>query len=138
MPFEWPCTIPMDENRARDGEMLRCYFEDETGNPCKVDSNCSVLEMLVGLSERIDDIMGEPGEQHYDRWFHEMLHNLELDAEMDDEFNPQEVYMIVKNFMTRNIDYNGVGGLFPLRNSYEDQRYLSLWDQMSCYMNECM
>lgn len=135
--FEWPGTIRMDANRASDGVMLRYYYEEETGAQAPdPGSDCSMLEMLVGFAERIDDIMGEPGEQHYDRWFHEMLRNSELDAEMDCEYNRNEVIQIALNIMRRNIGYDGTGGLFPLNRPFEDQRCLSLWDQMSCYMNE--
>lgn len=135
-PFIWPCAIHMDENRAGDGVMLRYYFKEETGIPCEEYSDCSVLEMLVSLSERIDDIAGEPGEQHYYKWFHEMLRNLQLDSEDDENFSAMRASAILNNFMVRNIYPDGAGGLFPLRQPYEDQRELSIWDQMSCYINE--
>ena len=129
----------MDENRANDGTMLRYYYEEETGTKLTDDrSRCSVLEMMVGFSERIDGIMGEPGEDHRDWWFHEMLRNLDLEKEHDRAFDLAETTTTIKNFMRRNIQWNGTGGIFPLNNAHEDQRELSLWDQMSCYMNEHM
>ena len=137
MPFKWPGDIPMDRNRAQDGVMLRYYYNQETGNvPPSDDVNCSVLEMLVALAERMDSLIGEPGITQYDVWFKEIISNLELDGETDEFFREEEVRDIIRNAMTRNIDYDGLGGFFPLRHPYEDQRDLSIWTQMSYYINE--
>ena len=135
--FEWPCKIPLDANRASDGIELRYEYQEEA---CRdvggVLEDCSVLEMMVALSERIDGIIGEPGEINYSKWFMEMLRNLDLDNETDRFFNSVEVDYILRDFMLRRIDFDGSGGLFPLRFPTEDQRSLSIWDQMSCYINE--
>ena len=137
LPFEWPGRIPTDVNRNNDGVMLRYYFETESGVPYPYDNaDCSVLEMMVALSERIDDIAGEPGEMHYEYWFHVMLDNLDLLVETNEEFDEDRVTTICRNWMSRNIDPNGYGGAFPLRRPLTDQRNLSIWDQMSCYINE--
>ena len=137
MPFEWPGSIPMDSNRAQDGVMLRYYYNQETGNtPPSDDLGCSVLEMLVALAERMDSIIGEPGIIQYDVWFGIFMANLELYDETDEFFREGEVKEVVSNMMHREIDYDGIGGLFPLARPYEDQRDLSIWDQMSCYINE--
>ena len=98
--------------------------------------DCNVLEMLVAFAERIDAIMGEPGEMHYDIWFATMLDNLGLLGQTDDYFDEPLVSEIISRWMHRDIDYYGEGGLFPVEHSEEDQRDLSIWDQMSCYMNE--
>lgn len=137
MPFTWPGDIPMDRNRAQDGAMLRYYYNQETGNvPPSDDVDCSVLEMLVALAERMDSLIGEPGITQYDVWFKEIISNLELDGETDEFFREDEVREVIHNVMDREIDFDGSGGLFPLRHPYEDQRELSIWDQMSCYINE--
>lgn len=135
--FDWPGRIPLDANRANDGLQLRYEYYDETGdNIDDILSDCSVLEMMVALAERMDGIMGEPGESQYGEWFAEMLKNLGLDKQTNRYFDANEVERILENMMYRDIKYSGKGGLFPLRNAVEDQRYLSLWDQMSCYINE--
>ena len=51
-PFNWPNYIPMDENRAIEGILLRRRFEDEYGiDLYELDQQmrgyCSWLEMLV-------------------------------------------------------------------------------------------
>lgn len=137
LPFEWPGRIAIDENRSCDGVMLRYYYESATRIPYPYDGrDCSVLEMMVALCERIDDIAGEPGEIHYDYWFSVMLKNLDLLNETNDNFNEDRVKSICMNWMARNIDPDGHGGAFPLMHPMEDQRDLSIWDQMSCYINE--
>ena len=136
-PFDWPGKIPLDSNRASDGLQLRYEYQMETGNIVgDISSDCSVLEMMVALSERIDGIVGEPGEEHFNKWFMEMLMNLGLDNETNRYFNSTEVGYVLKDCMSRRIDFDGSGGLFPLRYPTEDQRDLSIWDQMSCYLNE--
>ena len=136
-PFVWSGRIPTDANRASDGVILRYVFEGET----RLESpdmrlDCNVLEMLVAFAERIDAIMGEPGEIHYDVWFETMIGNLGLLELTNDDFDERRADEIISRWMHRDIDYSGYGGLFPIRHPMEDQRDLSIWDQMSCYMNE--
>lgn len=136
-PFVWSGRIPTDANRASDGVILRYTFESETGLlPPDMRLDCNVLEMLVAFAERIDAIMGEPGEIHYDIWFSTMIGNLGLLDLTNDRFDERIADDIVNRWMHRDIGYGGEGGIFPVRQPMEDQRDLSIWDQMSCYMNE--
>lgn len=138
-PFKWSGDIPTDENRAADGKALRYAYEEETGQQSSNnDRYCNVLEMLVALSERIDDVIGEPGCSDYSKWFWIMLYNLNLEEEEDSNYQHPYVTNILEAWLDKEYDSNGVGGLFPLTSAYVyvDQRDLSIWDQMSCFMEK--
>jgi len=132
IPFEWSHKIPMDANRANDGMAMRSEYELDTNMHADVVGDCNVLEMLVALAIRIDSVMGVPCEDHFDEWFCLMIDNLGLTPEMD----PSGIRDVVNRWMRRDIDHNGNGGLFPLEHTSEDQRELSIWDQMTCYINQ--
>lgn len=135
IPFRWSGNIRTDSNRAKDGLVLRCDYQAETGLLPFVKGDCSVLEMLVALAIRIDDVLGTPGETHIDEWFQIMVGNLGLLEETNDYFSGYEVESTIDRWLDRDFSYNGKGGIFPMVNSPEDQREIPLWDQMACYFN---
>lgn len=137
--------IERDENRAMDGLELRDQFlENEwysRGGEFENDE-CTVLEMLVALAQRMDFEMNN-ADDDYDRtayWFWEMIDNLGL-TDFDDESyidldGQTYVDKIIDDFVERNYDYNGAGGIFPLRYCDRDQRNVEIWYQMSAYLYE--
>lgn len=138
--------VDHDENRAYDGTSLReRYFAESSwmDNFDALDGPCSMLEMLVALSERISFELGDPdyGEPRPDRYFWEMMDNLELadlsDSkwdEMDGDFRTRCAIDILLN---REYDEDGKGGLFPLKyNNGINQREIEIWYQMQGYLNE--
>jgi len=139
-PFTWSYKIPTDANRAKDGVFLRDRYANETGDYLLYSDRseqCSVLEMLVALSIRIEeDIMAEPGLEHPESWFWEMVKNLGLYAATDRVFNEDLVKGVIDIWLNRNYEANGNGGLFPLRHPKKDQRLISIWDQMNLYLTE--
>lgn len=131
-PFTW--SVANDDNRAEDGIVLRSTFMSEEGwntEPCS-DEECSVLEMMIALAIRIEDDIMWDGE--YDRtakWFWEMFRNLEL-GEADSIL---DVYDILEKFMLREYEFDGTGGLFPLKETAsEDQREVEIWYQAQLYL----
>lgn len=133
--FLW--IIPNDDNRAEDGKDLRHEFIRCEGLE-DVDSHwmelgCSMLELLIALSRRLafeDD--GEP-----DRWFWELMENLDLERYNDAAFIPEEeIDQILDEVIWRTYKRNGVGGLFPLKKTNDDQRENELWYQLSAYILE--
>ena len=67
-----------------------------------------------------------------------MVDNLDL-TDMNNEyfFNAQHfVDETIERMMYRTYDYDGRGGLFPLRQPKKDQRKEQLWDQMNDYILE--
>lgn len=136
-PFDW--SVPNDDNRSEDGMDLRFEFLDDSGqyevSPTWMGLQCSVLEMLIGLSRRVCfESFGTPGD-----WFWHLLQNIELKNYNDAVYSAaieREVETCVTQLVDRQYDANGVGGLFPLMHPAFDQREVELCDQMSAYLIE--
>lgn len=142
--IDFTYSIPMDENRYADGTDLRyrfCYENNlDSGLISKYldDRPCSVLEMLVALSVRLEesimydqDIGDRTGE-----WFWGMINNLGL-IEMDNmHFNKGIAQNIIWKFLNRGYERNGKGGLFTIDNCKEDLRDVEIWYQACWYLNE--
>jgi len=120
--------LPNDDNRCSDGEKLRDRFGIQLNKPC------SMLEMLVGLAERMDYILFNGYDDRTDKWFWLFVENLGLDPVLTDENDRN--YAIVKRFLERKYMANGFGGLFPLRHKNRDQRQVEIWYQMMAYIEE--
>ena len=140
-------VISRDENRALDGLNLRDqYLESEWyPNGTYIDGECSVFEMLIALAQRIDfqtsDAYSEnDGTDRTAYWFWEMMDNLGLIAFDDDSYVDLDgqtyVERIVDDFIDREYDFNGNGGIFPLKHAEQDQRDVEIWYQMSAYLYE--
>lgn len=139
--FFW--IIPNDDNRIFDGKELRREFlnSKRTRAPLEwLDLGCSVLEMMVGLAQRISFEDLKQREPRY--WFWELLRNLGLDGHTDD-VNPRnvvdreiDVEDCLNNVIYRTYRPNGHGGFFPLRGPCDDQRDVDIWYQMGMYLHE--
>ena len=136
--FKW--SISMDENRALDGEQLRWHYMDENNIPdlyYKDGFRCSVLEMMIALSMRCDEVMGEAGENTVPKWFWIMIDNLDLMRCSDDHFSGEYVRQQIGRWMDRVFNRKGVGSPFPLHSRRcGDQRNVEIWFQMCAYLNE--
>lgn len=142
--FLW--SVPNDDNRGLDGVQLREDFIDKSNLDIYcwsllLNRPCTVLEMLIALSIRIEDIMDDMGESsNPDGWFWEMIQNLGLLYYTDEYFyrlgGPMEVPKIVGVMLSRGYGRDGRGGLFPLRRPNLDQRKVELWYQMNAYLHE--
>lgn len=133
-PFIW--VVPNDANRAEDGLDLRDRLLQDHKAPLRLrnllsDDEVSVLEVLAALALRASFL----GDQSLEEWFVIFLENLGLKEESCDE---RRVDAILTDWMTRNIEPNGVGGLFPLEHPPEDQRKTEIWYQMNAYIQEDM
>lgn len=138
--FMWVRSIEKDGNRAQDGKDLRRQFLRDTKTRYKdkagwLELECSFLEMMVALSWAVAFEGGGTPEERF--W--EMIHNLGL-TECTDA-NPPEITIvkhILNKVITRDYAPNGAGGLFPLKNSHEDQRDVELWYQANAYLLESL
>ena len=140
--FRWSYKVPTDANRARDGQLLRDRYANDTGDYILFsdkEETCSVLEMLVALSIRIEeDIMADPGFENPSKWFWTMLDNLKI-SELDDRrFDEAKAFDILDRWMSRSFKEDGSGSLFPLKHSIKDQRLVPIWDQANLYLNESL
>lgn len=136
--FVW--SVPNDDNRAEDGLQLREIFTDEE-NWSEVPfegKECSVLEMLIALARKIEsEIMWNGDENRTSEWFWMMISNLKLNQFCDKKFNLNQFLLILNQFLTRNYEKSGSGGLFPLReNGENDQKKVEIWYQMQSFLME--
>ena len=133
--FKW--KISNDSNRAGDGIRLRWIYMDEQNIAdifYKDNIPCSVLEMLIGLSVRIDsEIMGGGTTTEL---FWSMIDNLDLSRCTDDNFSGDYVRQQVDKWLKRVFNWNGEGSPFPLKKAHYDQRKVEIWFQMCGYLNE--
>ena len=140
---------PLDENRYKDGVYLRTLFIQKMNIPEEtiIKKNntlfseyysCNVLEMVCALANRIsNDIMADYGrEETTDYWIQLMLSNLDILQFSDYNWQPNEVIGRLVNFMDRNYERDGRGGLFILRDGRFDTRRMNIWDIMSRYITE--
>jgi hypothetical protein len=138
--IEFYSLIPNDDNRGEDGKQLRQRFIDEEGQHALSQSHldeCTVLEMLIGLSYRLEfETMSSRWEKTPKEWFWILIDNLGLNTYVDGSFIPNEVLSILKTFLDRGYKNSGDGGLFPLHKPKKDQRRVEIWYQMSAYVLE--
>lgn len=137
-------TIAMDANRAEDGIGLRYRFGDECGygQPTVAtlldDRPCSILEMMVALAIRCENIMSNP--EYGDRtslWFWEMINNLGVSGMTDNRFDELFVEAVMERLLKREYRRNGYGGLFTIHNcAGRDLRTVEIWYQMCWYLDE--
>ena len=119
--FRWSEEIPMDANRAADGIELRGRFAEETGHDYRaireyITSECSVLEMMVGLADRMENgILGDFRlGNRTGLWFWTMVDNLGLldfDRSRYDEWAVED---IIDRFLDRQYEPDGTGSLFKI------------------------
>lgn len=115
------------EQLSREDEDIICIFRDRP---------CSVLEVLIALAYRMEDVMVI---NRFPIWFWEMLSNLGLESYDDDNFTRNDIRnvdRIINRWLDHNYEYNGEGGLFPLNDPPKDQRTEEIWYQMSAYLVE--
>lgn len=142
IPFDY--TIPMDRNRAIDGIDFRykfgyeCNYNREDIEEYLDGPPCSVLEMMVALSYRVEEsIMVDP--EYGDRtgqWFWNMIVSLGLGGMDDIHFDRSYCIKRISIFLERDYDYNGAGGLFTLEHPFQDMRMVDIWTQFSWYLDE--
>lgn len=128
--------VEFDDNRALDGLAYRHEYKDETRLE-PPGGNCSVLEALIGMADRMSYILYDPDLDNDDQihiWFWRMIENLHLDP----YDNYYETIDKINVWLERKFAENGDGSPFPLQNPLDDQTKIELWYQMQAYMNEQM
>lgn len=135
--------IPNDDNRIGDALELRESFikEQLAREPSYLietfrDQTCSVLEILISLDNRMDDVMGV---KRSPKWFWEMIGNLGMGQYNDDHMYEkafEKIDRILDNWLNREYCKDGRGGLFPLKEPHDNQKKIEIWYQMSAYLLE--
>lgn len=136
IPYHW--SIELDENLAYWGLKLREIYAEWSTDVVVLgylDGMCSVLEMLIALSNRLEqEIMHDPdlGDRAY-IWFWTMVNKLRL----DDAHDIQEAQRIVQNLLNRTYQPNGEGSVCGvLLRHPADLRTVDFWYQMSFWAEE--
>ena len=141
---EFTYVIDMDGNRYEDGISLRYRFgncfdlTDTIVNWFMSESPCSVLEMMIALCIRCEEhIMSDPDVgDRTSTWFWDMVDSLGLIGQTNSRIRPERVQEVLADFLDRNYDPDGHGGLFTLRHSNVDLRDVEIWCQMMWYLND--
>jgi hypothetical protein len=137
----WSVT-PNDDNRGMDGLELRDEFLNEGGGQLVLPfSQCTMLEMLIGLSHRLEfETIQSKWEKSYVEWFWILIDNLGLDYRSNEDLSRAEYHhkieKTVVKLLERRYGADGEGGLFPLKHPKHDQRGIEIWYQMSEYILE--
>ena len=128
----------MDVNREQDGLNLRYKFELDMGIKLDCEKKCSVLEMLIALSERMEDqIMDDNAYgNRTSQWFWNMIVSLGLGKMYDSSFDPGYSKQILQDFMHFRYMPSGRGGLFTTSDPNIDMRSIDIWSQCMQYLNE--
>ena len=138
-------SIPMDENRMRDGIDLRYRFAFERNYSNDIVSaelnhnrSCSMLEMMVALSlkgdERILYDYETGGKADY--IFKIMLDSMGLTSMTDDYFDLDYINERIDRLLNHDYESNGNGGLFTVKEPRRDMRMVDIWYQMNWYLQE--
>ena len=142
--FIW--LVANDHNRIGDGLGLRVDFCNQQNIPMDqvpefLDKehpipSCSFLEVLIGLSRRLEFNAGGRATG----WAWVLMHNLELHRITDPvgRSKTRQANAIMDRVIWRKYDLDGRGGFFPLEASQEDQTKVEIWYQMAAYINEGM
>lgn len=141
-------VMPNDDNRVEEGTKLRSLFTKEKGLDPDYEwincGTCTVLEVIIGLAGEIVLMCPEDDEYSLSRWFSELIDNLDFpNLESGSDKTAYRLYKnsvidIVYKWLDRDYSADGRGGLFPMKNSLKDQRFVELWYQMNGYFIEKM
>lgn len=138
--IEFKPLLERDENRAEDGLSLRYRFSCERTDlgdaEYYLDGPCSMLELMVALALRIEEVMDDPtmGDRT-SQWFWSMVTSLGLGSMTDTRFDREAINEAALIFMNREYEPNGAGGLFTIRNCTRDVRDVEIWIQACWYMD---
>lgn len=130
--------IPNDINRVVDGLELRDEYRSEFNlEPKTILDNCSVLEMMVALARRMNNIgydYTNPDKTAI--WFWMMFSNMGLDVYTGrlTTVERRNVGCIIDNMVEREYTSNGADGLFPMYPAPFDSRKTELWYQMQSWI----
>lgn len=135
---EFYSILPMDVNREEDGKHLRSVFLDNTGYVNVLEGPCSVLELLIGVAIRMNDVLTGDEFGDISGYFWELIENLGLDFLDDDTFFEENPSTFVKSvlfcFIKRKYKRDGEGGIFPQKGPKRDQKDVEIWYQMHEYL----
>ena len=130
-PFKYDGVVaPNDKYRLESGLALQFEYASITGE--QVSRPCSILEMMIALARKGENISGTLDCTY---WFWTMIDNLGLSSMYEKHFNAGYVKAVLRKFIERDYSPNGAGGLFYIPGIQEDLRQVEIWYQMCWYQN---
>ena len=151
LPFACVEEIPLDENRKYDVQsLLRETYIQSQSEWYRLEMDqvlefpsipISFLELIISLAIRIDsDFMRETNDVDNSReYFWMLIKNLGFLKYDDDSWTEDSIIAVVNRVNTvqdRKYDFNGNGGLFPLKEAKIDQRNVQIWNQMCTFVSQ--
>lgn len=136
---EYTWILSDDVNRAEDGEeglRWRFAYENHINVRHELDGPCSVLEMMLALAYKCEEIMDDAaiGDRTV-QWFWRMIANLGLNGMTDRRFDLGAAESIIDRFLNRDFEPDGHGSLFVIRNCRYDLRDVETWTSMLWYLD---
>lgn len=142
--FRW--IRPLDKNCAIYGCKLRDDFLESNRSARRIVSlngpfmgrECSILELLVSLAIRMEDMVMS-NDSFGDRtgyWFWLMIDNLGLGNMSNSHFDSEYVDKILDIFLDRGYKKNGKGGLFVINDRKIDMRTCDIWQQSMGFLRK--
>ena len=133
--------VPMDVNRARDGVALRKKFisEQEYFGDSELESiqyeDCSWLEMLIALAERIDDQMMFDMNlgNMTNKWFCLIIDQMGLKQYNEQNYVYDQIKNKLNKFIRREYENDGKNGIFRCNKNVTK---IEIWYQMMEWFNE--
>lgn len=138
--FYW--SVVFDDDRAADAKDLRKTYLDML---CSDDLTgmeyVSVLEVIISMAISCEDNLMNDRKlgDRTGEWFWMMIRNLGLLPFSDDKWSERaenEVSIKLDIWLNRCYEFDGKGGLFPLKKCHRDQRKVDLWSQLQEYLQE--
>lgn len=143
--IEFKAVMKEDIARVNDGISLRNTYAYETGQDYDTISDyltepCSVLEMMLALAIKEEDIMSDPRKgDRTKQWLWMQINSMGIVAEPDyvgEKFPEGEIREKVSKMINRDYAPDGTGGLFKFYNPpEEDLSKIDLWKQMCWYLD---
>lgn len=134
--------VARDDNLTEHVEYMRESFEDEAydnGQSIAVpnDAPITLLEVMVNLSIKAEDIMQSFDGVDCGRWFWGMLKNSGLIFYTNYRYKDSGVKLHVTRIIHRTYEADGKGGLFyiPHVDAAYDMREIELWYQLMWYID---
>lgn len=153
--IEFYAKIERDKNRAESAYtyrmiFLQLYKEKFPKETASISSSSigdigfsympSFFEVVIYLAKDLAYITdGSTDTKYLSKWFWIMMENLGLESYWDGNTTDSDINIIkatVRRVLDRDYDENGVGGLFPLRETSVDQRKTELWYQANYFLVE--
>lgn len=142
IPFRY--MIKMDRNRVANAVYYRNQWMSDHSVVLDVpdnfimDGSCSILELLFTFALKIDrEYTSEDFIDHPEIFFWEFIENLNLNRQLNSNFDEKYVRGVIDTFITRSYEADGRhGNIFIINDPDYDLRELQLWDQMQIYLTE--